>query len=159
MTAPATAHKESYYQTNILRWLRDTYPAAFIWKAAAGPYSQGGIPDICAIIDGHFYGFEVKRPEGGRLSRLQELTIEKINTAGGTAAVVSYPADCERIIAIQKAAKVAATAIFADSNLARNYERLESTVTSLQVLTGMDLDQLLKKFLAGYELRPPEKGG
>ena len=159
MTAPATAHKESYYQTKILRWLRDTYPAAFIWKAAAGPYSQGGIPDICAIIDGHFYGFEVKRPEGGRLSRLQELTIEKINTAGGTAAVVSYPADCERIIAIQKAAKVAATAIFADSNLARNYERLESTVTSLQVLTGMDLDQLLKKFLAAYELRPPEKGG
>lgn len=159
MTAPATAHKESYYQTKILRWLKSTYPAAFIWKAAAGPYSQGGIPDICAIIDGHFYGFEVKRPEGGRLSRLQELTIEKINTAGGTAAVVSYPADCERIIAIQKAAKVAATAIFADSNLARNYERLESTVTSLQVLTGMDLDQLLKKFLAGYELRPPEKGG
>lgn len=159
MTAPASTHKESYYQTKILRWLKSTYPAAFIWKAAAGPYSQGGIPDICAIIDGHFYGFEVKRPEGGRLSRLQELTIEKINTAGGTAAVVSYPADCERIIAIQKAAKVAATAIFADSNLARNYERLESTVTSLQVLTGMDLDQLLKKFLAGYELRPPEKGG
>lgn len=159
MIAPATAHKESYYQTKILRWLKSTYPAAFIWKAAAGPYIQGGIPDICAIIDGHFYGFEVKRPEGGRLSRLQELTIEKINTAGGTAAVVSYPADCERIIAIQKAAKVAATAIFADSNLARNYERLESTVTSLQVLTGMDLDQLLKKFLAGYELRPPEKGG
>ena len=159
MTAPASTHKESYYQTKILQWLKRTYPAAFIWKAAAGPYSQGGIPDICAIIDGHFYGFEVKRPEGGRLSRLQELTIEKINTAGGTAAVVSYPADCERIIAIQKAAKVAATAIFADSNLARNYERLESTVTSLQVLTGMDLDQLLKKVLAGYELRPPEKGG
>ena len=98
VTAPATAHKESYYQTKILRWLRDTYPAAFIWKAAAGPYSQGGIPDICAIIDGHFYGFEVKRPEGGRLSKLQELTIAKINAAGGTAAVVSYPADVQRII-------------------------------------------------------------
>lgn len=91
-------HKESYYQAKILRWLRDTYPAAFIWKAAAGPYSQGGIPDICAIINGHFYGFEVKRPEGGRLSKLQELTIQKINAAGGTAAVVSYPADCQRII-------------------------------------------------------------
>ena len=96
--APAPAHKESYYQTKILRWLKSTYPTAFIWKAAAGPYSQGGIPDICAIIDGHFYGFEVKRPEGGRLSKLQELTIQKINAAGGTAAVVSYPADCQRII-------------------------------------------------------------
>ena len=98
MTAPAPAHKESYYQTKILRWLKSTYPTAFIWKAAAGPYSQGGIPDICAIIDGHFYGFEVKRPEGGRLSKLQELTIQKINAAGGTAAVVSYPADVQRII-------------------------------------------------------------
>ena len=37
--------------------------------------------DVCAIINGHFYGFEVKRPEGGRLSKLQELTIEKINAA------------------------------------------------------------------------------
>ena len=76
MTAPATAHKESYYQTKILRWLRDTYPAALIWEAAAGPYSQGGIPDICAIIDGHFNGFEVKWPEGVLLSKLQELTIQ-----------------------------------------------------------------------------------
>jgi len=156
MTAPASPHKESYYQAKILRWLKSTYPAAFVWKVAAGPYSQGGIPDVCAIIDGHFYGFEVKRPEGGRLSKLQELTIEKINAAGGTAAVVSYPADCQRIITIQKAARVAATAIFADSNLAKSYERLESTATSLQALTGMDLDQLLKKFLAGYELRPPD---
>ncbi len=98
MTTPASAHKESYYQAKILRWLKSTYPAAFVWKAAAGPYSQSGIPDICAIIDGHFYGFEVKRPEGGRLSKLQELTIEKINAAGGSAAVVSYPADVERII-------------------------------------------------------------
>ena len=98
MTAPASPHKESYYQAKILQWLKRTYPAAFIWKAAAGPYSQGGIPDVCAIINGHFYGFEVKRPEGGRLSKLQELTIQKINAAGGTAAVVSYPADCQRII-------------------------------------------------------------
>lgn len=98
MTVPASHHKESYYQTKILRWLKRTYPAAFIWKAAAGPYSQGGIPDICAIINGHFYGFEVKRPESGRLSKLQELAIKKINAAGGTAAVVSYPADCQRII-------------------------------------------------------------
>lgn len=98
MTAPATAHKESYYQTKILRWLRDTYPAAFIWKAAAGPYSQGGIPDICAIIDGHFFGFEVKRPELGRLSKIQEQTIKKINAAGGTAAVVSFPAQVQEVI-------------------------------------------------------------
>lgn len=92
-----SAHKENYYQTKIIQWLKDQYPAAFVWKAAAGPYSQGGIPDVCAIIDGHFYGFEVKRP-GGKPSALQVQTIKKINAAGGTAAVVVYPADCQRII-------------------------------------------------------------
>ncbi len=91
-------HKEGYYQAKIMKWLKKEHPAAFIWKAAAGPYSQGGIPDICAIIDGKFYGFEVKRPKDGRLSRLQEQAIKKINAAGGIAAVVSFPADVEKII-------------------------------------------------------------
>ncbi len=95
-------HKESYYQTKIMEWLKKEYPAAFVWKAAAGPYSQGGIPDICAIIDGKFYGFEVKRPKVGRLSSLQEQAIKKINAAGGIAAVVSYPADIEKIIRGEK---------------------------------------------------------
>ena len=155
-------HKESYYQAKILRWLRDTYPAAFIWKAAAGPYSQGGIPDICAIINGHFYGFEVKRPEGGRLSKLQELTIQKINAAGGTAAVVSYPTDCQKIIDTQKAVEVAAraaeSAINSDRIIARAYGRLETAATRLRAVSGMGLDEVTEKFLAGYELRPPIKG-
>jgi len=93
-----TVHKESFYQSKIIKWLKQTYPSAFVWKAAAGPYSRGGIPDICAIIDGRFYGFEVKRPKLGRLSKLQEQTIKAINAAGGTAAVASFPADVERII-------------------------------------------------------------
>ncbi len=90
--------KESYYQKKIIDWIKSTYPAAFVWKAAAGSYSQGGIPDICAVINGKFYGFEVKRPENGRLSRLQEQAIKKINAAGGFAAVVSYPEDVQKII-------------------------------------------------------------
>lgn len=94
----APSHKESYYQARIIRWLKETYPQAFVWKAAAGPYSQGGIPDVCMVLDGRFYGFEVKRPEVGRLSKLQEQTIKRINAAGGIAAVVSYPAEVSRII-------------------------------------------------------------
>ena len=91
-------HKESFYQATIIRWLKGQYPDAFVWKAQAGPYCRQGIPDICAIINGHFFGFEVKRPELGRLSKIQEQAIKKINAAGGTAAVVSYPADCQRRI-------------------------------------------------------------
>lgn len=91
-------HKESFYQAKIIRWLKETYPDAFIWKAQAGPYCRQGIPDICAIIGGHFFGFEVKRPEIGRLSKIQEQTIKEINAAGGIAAVVSYPEQVERVI-------------------------------------------------------------
>ncbi len=91
-------HKESWYQARIIRWLKDNYPDAFVWKAQAGPYCRQGIPDICAIIDGHFFGFEVKRPEVGRLSKIQEQTIKEINAAGGTAAVVSYPAQAMEVI-------------------------------------------------------------
>ena len=98
MTKNAPLHKESWYQARIIRWIKDNYPDAFVWKAAAGPYSRGGIPDVCAIIAGHFFGFEVKRPEGGRLSKIQEQTIQEINDAGGTAAVVSYPAQAMEVI-------------------------------------------------------------
>ena len=91
-------HKESWYQAKIIAWLKKAYPAAFVWKAAAGPYSRGGIPDICMILDGQFYGFEVKRPGTGRLSKLQEVTIRDIIAAGGLVAVVPTPEQVERFI-------------------------------------------------------------
>ena len=91
-------HKESFYQARIIKWLRSAYPDAFVWKAQAGPYSRQGIPDICAIINGHYFGFEVKRPDNGRLSPVQAQTIKQINAAGGTALVVSYPEQVEKAI-------------------------------------------------------------
>lgn len=93
-----TLPKESYFQSTILRWLKENYPAAFVWKVQTGPYARQGVPDICAIIDGRFYGFEVKRPYVGRLSRIQQATIEAIEKAGGRAGVVTWPEDAERII-------------------------------------------------------------
>lgn len=96
--AAVTNHKESYYQARIIRWLKAEYPAAFVWKAQAGPYSRQGIPDICAIINGHFFGFEVKRPDNGRVSPVQEQTIKQINAAGGTALVVNFPEQVKEAI-------------------------------------------------------------
>lgn len=93
-----TLPKESYFQSIILRWLKEHYPAAFVWKVQTGPYARQGVPDICAIIDGRFYGLEVKRPYVGRLSRIQQATIEAIEKAGGRAGVVTWPEDAERII-------------------------------------------------------------
>lgn len=93
-----TLPKESYFQSTILRWLKENYPAAFIWKVQTGPYARQGVPDICAVIDGQFYGFEVKRPYIGELAPIQRATIDAIRKAGGRAGVVIWPEDVERFI-------------------------------------------------------------
>lgn len=90
--------KESYYQKKVMETIRALFPSAFVWKAAAGPYGRGGIPDVCAIINGKYYGFEVKRPFIGAPTKLQLQTIKKIQAAGGRAYIVSWPVEVERIL-------------------------------------------------------------
>ena len=90
--------KESYYQDKIIKHIRELFPSAFVWKAAAGAYSRQGIPDVCAVINGRYYGFEVKRPLIGVLSKIQERTIEQIKQAGGRAFVVTYPAEVTELL-------------------------------------------------------------
>lgn len=90
--------KEAYYQKKAMEAIKAAIPSAFVWKAAAGPYGRGGIPDICAIINGRFYGFEVKRPFVGVPSKLQLQTIKQIQAAGGRAYIVSWPDEVTRIL-------------------------------------------------------------
>ena len=90
--------KESHYQEKIISFLKKTYPQGVVWKEAAGPYSSQGIPDVTFILDGRYYGFEIKRPFLGRLSRLQEQTIKKLRAAGAVAEVVSFPEEVAKII-------------------------------------------------------------
>ena len=60
-------------------------------------YGTAGIPDIIACINGRFVAFEVKTPTG-KLSRLQEITIEKIRDAGGMAYKVTSAAEVASIL-------------------------------------------------------------
>ena len=62
-----------------------------VWcfKVAGGPMQQRGVPDIICSVNGAFVALEVKRPEVGRLTDLQALTIERIREAGGVAEVVT----------------------------------------------------------------------
>ena len=89
---------EKYYQSKILQMIKRCYPSAVAWKAAAGSYSSGGVPDICVVYEGHFYGFEVKRPFFGRESELQKKFIARIREAGGVAEVVCYPSEVAAIL-------------------------------------------------------------
>ena len=78
--------KEADIVRNIIKYLR-TVPQCFCWKEHGGMYGTAGIPDIIACINGRFYGFEVKT-EVGKPTKLQEATIRKVLSAGGTAVVV-----------------------------------------------------------------------
>ena len=80
--------KESYYQKKIMDYVKTAYPDAFVWKEAA----------VSAVIYGRYYGFEVKRPYFGKLSKIQEQTIRQIQAAGGIAGVCIFPEDAERLV-------------------------------------------------------------
>ena len=71
--------------------LKERFPGAFVRKIHLTAYSQAGFPDVLCIIDGHFFGFEVKRPVVGRATPIQKKTIEDIQKAGGSAGVVRWP--------------------------------------------------------------------
>ena len=96
--------EESTFQRRImmhLRALRDRgrIPATSVfWKNTSGAYARGGLPDITLIVNGKYYGFEVKRPFVGVLSALQKKTIEELNAAGAVAGVVIYPRDVDNLI-------------------------------------------------------------
>lgn len=90
--------KESYFQKAIIEAIKKQYPESFVRKISLGAYSEGGLPDIMAIVGGHYFGFEVKRPIIGKPSKLQEATIKAIQHAGGTAAVVCWPEEALKII-------------------------------------------------------------
>ena len=71
---------------HIMAYLK-TVDSCFCWKEHGGMYGVAGLPDIICCIRGKFAGFEVKMP-GKHPTLLQQKTIDKILTAGGTAHVV-----------------------------------------------------------------------
>ncbi len=67
----------------IINYLK-TVPECFFWKEHGGMYGTAGIPDIICCFRGRFVAFEVKTASG-KLTKLQETTLKKINEAKGKA--------------------------------------------------------------------------
>ena len=80
----------------IMRLLK-TVPRCFAWKEHIGMYGTAGIPDVICCLDGRFFAFEVKTPDG-ILTILQERTIHKIKVAGGHAFVVRSLDDVKAVL-------------------------------------------------------------
>ena len=75
--------KEKDITAAIMRYLK-TVPDCFAFKAHGGMYGTAGLPDIICCVGGRFVGLEVKAP-GGKLSKLQSVTLQRINAAKGKA--------------------------------------------------------------------------
>lgn len=80
----------------ILRLLKRT-PECFCWKEHGGIHGTAGLPDIIACIHGRFVAFEVKTPTG-KMTKLQEITIQKIRDAGGQAFKVTSAIEVAQIL-------------------------------------------------------------
>ena len=83
--------------TVIKRYLASLVSDVFFWKEHGSVYGTNGVPDIICCYKGRFLGLECKLP-GGRLTKLQKRTIEKINRAGGVACRVESVEDVKRVI-------------------------------------------------------------
>ena len=82
----------------IKRYLATLGDDVFFWKEHGGPYGGSGVPDLICCYKGRFLGLEAKLP-GGRLTALQERTLERINRAGGLARRVESVDDVRDVIA------------------------------------------------------------
>ena len=67
----------------IMRYLK-TVPICFAWKTHGGMYGTAGLPDVICCYRGRFVGLEVKTPSG-KLTKLQETTLRRIQAAKGQA--------------------------------------------------------------------------
>ena len=83
--------------TAIRKYLASLGSDVFFWKEHGSVYGTNGVPDIICCYKGRFLGLECKLP-GGRLTKLQKRTIEKINRAGGVACRVESVDDVKRVI-------------------------------------------------------------
>ena len=80
----------------IMRFLKSV-PGCFCFKEHGGMYGTTGLPDIICCVNGRFVGLEVKTATG-RLTKLQEVTLAKINAAGGLGVVVRSVDEVKTII-------------------------------------------------------------
>lgn len=83
-----TSKRETRRQRNIQRQLRERYGGRiWLFKTHGNEFVPEGLPDLIGCLDGRFFGFEVKEPDG-EVSEAQWEEISDILAAGGIAGVI-----------------------------------------------------------------------
>ena len=86
---------EKEITAQIMRYLK-TIPSCFAWKQHGGMYGVAGLPDIICCYRGRFVALEVKTTSG-KLTKLQENTIQRIKAAKGQAFKVTSVEDVKEV--------------------------------------------------------------
>jgi len=90
---------EKTFQRNIIKRLAKCNTLCYKFASPA----HAGVPDLICIGPGGVFFIEVKNPNGrGRLSKLQEVTIEKMRKHGATVYVVDSQEKLEEILDAEK---------------------------------------------------------
>lgn len=64
-------------------------PGTFCFKVHGSEHVMAGLPDIIGVVDGWFFGMEVKVPgKRNNTSKVQDYVHAKISRAGGQVAVI-----------------------------------------------------------------------
>ena len=80
----------------IMRYIK-TIPHCFTWKTHGGMYGTAGMPDIIICLNGRFVALEVKTSTG-KLTKIQESTLNRIKDANGYAFKVTSLQEAKEII-------------------------------------------------------------
>jgi len=88
---------ENTLQRKIQKFLKDKLPKAVIWKNHGNQYSVIGLPDIMCVYKGNIVCIEVKIP-GNKPTKLQEVTLKKLEDAGAICCVAYSVADVEKLL-------------------------------------------------------------
>lgn len=79
--------RESRRQLKIRKGLELEFPGSWWKKIHGGWFQDAGIADLIGCVEGLFFAFEVKEPDG-EVSAIQEENIHDIKQAKGCACVV-----------------------------------------------------------------------
>jgi len=64
-------------------YLKSLKPNVWSFKVFGNSFQLPGVPDFIGCCNGHFFGIELKREKGGKLSLVQQKVIAAIESAGG----------------------------------------------------------------------------
>lgn len=79
-------NREKKLQDQVLNYLKRM--GGYWVKVHVTAYSKKGTPDVIGCYKGKFYAFELKREDGGVVSKIQQHTLEQINHNGGTGMII-----------------------------------------------------------------------